>query len=381
MAPDAPDVQAIAIQYGAAYLATHPASPDQRKVLWALQSCRTAALGGHVDACDAYGVLRISYNSCRNRHCPQCQTLNQVRWGQARLSDLLDVGYFHVVFTLPAALNAVALQNPRIVYGLLFQAAAETVAELAADPHYLGAQIGMTAVLHTWGQNLQLHPHLHCVIPGGGLTPEGQWQPSRKKFFLPVKVLSRKFRGKFLALLQAAPLTFYGALADPAAFQTLLAPLYAQDWVVYCKAPFASAAHVVAYLGRDTHRVAIANSRIVRVADGLVTFRWRDYRDDNRLKLMTVTAEEFLRRFLLHVLPTGFTRIRHYGFLSARNKSTQLRRCQQLTHTLPSAEAALPESDVALFTQLTGRDATLCPVCHAGHLQWARASPPERLSA
>ncbi len=199
-----------------------------------------------------------------------------------------------------------------------------------------------------------------------------------------MKVLSRKFRGKFLALLQAAPLTFSGAIAalgDPAAFHTWLGPLYAQDWVVYCKPPFASAAHVVAYLGRYTHRVAIANSRIVALADGQVTFRWRDYRDGNRLKLMTVTAEEFLRRFLLHVLPTGFTRIRHYGFLSARHKATQLRRCQQLTHTLPPADAVLPPSNVTLFTQLTGRDATLCPVCHRGHLQWARASPPERVRA
>lgn len=373
------ELQDIVAAFGADYAAHHPLSRAQRQVLAAIQSCRTAALGGHVDACDACGQLKISYNSCRNRHCPKCQTLTKERWIAARQADVLNVGYFHLVFTLPETLNPLARQNPRVVYDLLFRAAAETVAELAADPQYLGAQIGMTAILHTWGQNLLHHPHLHCVVPGGGLTAAGQWRPTGQRFFLPVKVLSRKFRGKFLALLRTASLQFFGALAplqDPAAFQAWLAPLYAQEWVVYCKPPFQNVGRVLEYLGRYTHRVAIANSRLVSLVGGQVTFRWRDYRDGNRQKLMTLSADEFLRRFLLHVLPPGFTRIRHYGFLSPRNKA-QLRRCQRLTRTIGRRDP-LPATALALLEQLTGRDWTLCPACGIGHLQAIRASPSER---
>lgn len=373
------ELQDIVQQYGVPYLQHHPSSPEQRRALRDIAGCRTAALGGHVDGCDTCGLLQISYNSCRNRHCPKCQTVRQLRWVAARAAELLDhTGYFHVVFTLPDRLNVLALQNPRLVYGLLFRTAAETLQELAADPKYLGATIGMTAVLHTWGQNLQYHPHLHGIVPGGGLTPSGQWRHSRKKFFLPVKVLSRKFRGKFLALLRAqlphmvlsGPLE---RLRDVAAFDEWLAPLSARPWVVYCKPPFANASRVIAYLGRYTHRVAISNARILHLEDGQVTFRWRDSRDGNRQKAMTLSAEEFLRRFLLHVLPPGFTRIRHYGFLSPRNKSTQLVRCQRLTRTAPRRDP-IP-SNVVLLQERFGRDVTLCPACRQGHFQPIRAAP------
>lgn len=370
------ELQDIVVTYGDGYAARHPLNRAQRRALAAIRSCRTASLGGHVEACDTCGQLKISYNSCRNRHCPKCQTLTKERWIAARKADLLNVGYFHCVFTLPDSLNALALQNPRVVYDLLFRAAAETLAELAADRKYLGAAIGLTAILHTWGQNLTFHPHLHCVVPGGGLTPAGQWRAAGKRFFLPVKVLSRKFRGKFLALLQAATLEFWGDLAplrDPMAFRAWLAPLYAREWVVYCKPPFRNAGRVLEYLGRYTHRVAIANSRIVSLVNGRVAFRWRDYRDGNRQKLMTLDADEFLRRFLLHVLPPGFTRIRHYGLLSPRNKP-RLRRCQRLTRTAVPREP-LPATALALLEDLTGRDYSLCSACGVGHLQPTRASP------
>lgn len=370
------ELQDLVVAYGDGYAARHPLNWVQRRVLAAIRSCRTASLGGHVDACDTCGQLKISYNSCRNRHCPKCQTITQERWIAARKADLLNVGYFHCVFTLPDSLNAVALQNPRVVYDVLFRAAAETLTELAADRHYLGAAIGLTAILHTWGQTLTFHPHLHCVVPGGGLTPTGQWRATGPHFFLPVKVLSRTFRGKFLALLQAAPLACGGDLAplqDPMARRAWLAPLYAREWVVYCKPPFRHAGRVLDYLGRYTHRVAIANSRLVSLVNGHVTFRWRDYRDGNRPKLMTLDADEFLRRFLLHVLPPGFTRIRHYGLLSPRNKS-RLRRCQRLTRTVVPREP-LPPTAVALLEALTGRDYRLCSACGVGHFQPTRASP------
>ena len=376
------EVQDIFRQYGPVYQQTHALSREQLQALEAIQTCRTAALGGHVEVCDTCGVLQISYNSCRNRHCPKCQALRQARWVAERTNDLLNVGYFHVVFTLPEALNPIALQNPRVVYDLLFRAAADTLTELAANSEYLGARIGMTGVLHTWGQNLMYHPHLHVIVPGGGLTSIDTWQPSRKKFFIPVKVLSRLFRGKFLAYLQAARLEFHGAveaLRDPAEFAAWLAPLYAKEWVVYCKPPFGNARRVVAYLGRYTHRVAISNARILRLEDGQVTFRWRDYRDGNQQKEMTVSAEEFIRRFLLHVLPPGFMRIRHYGFLSPRNKGTHLRRCQRLTRTL--RPASVPRTTLELLQQLLGRDVTVCVICGVGHLRRLRASPAEPLTA
>jgi len=371
-----PELQDVFAQHGEAYRRDHALSPDQHKVVRAILACRTAALGGHVDACDECEFQRISYNSCRNRHCPKCQTLTKERWIEARKADLLDVGYFHVVFTLPDSLNPVAYQNPEVVYSLLFKAAAETLSELAADPAYLGAQIGFTSVLHTWGQNLMHHPHLHCIVPGGGLTSGGQWVHSRKKFFLPVKVLSRKFRGKFLHHLKRAQLEFYGTLEhlkDPASLHNWMSSLYQKDWVVYCKPPFKNAGHVVEYLGRYTHRVAISNHRILKLEEGTVTFKWRDYKDDNKQKEMRLSADEFIRRFLIHVLPTGFTRIRHYGLLSPRNKATKLKQCKRLTDTKQKTMPTSKLSAVEFLQQITGRDVTLCPCCKVGHL--SRASP------
>jgi hypothetical protein len=332
------EVADILRAYGDAYRAHHPVSPEQATVLRRLTACRTAALGGHVDSCDACGTVRVSYNSCRDRHCPKCQTRRQVEWVESRLARLLPVPYFHVVFTLPEQLQPLGLKNRRVLYSLLFRAASETLMELATDPRRLGAQLGVTAVLHTWGQNLLFHPHLHCVVTGGGLSPDGQrWVAGREDYFLPVHVLGHLFRGKFLAGLKAAyqagQLTLAGsveALRNPSQFRQLLGTLYRQRWVVYAKPPFGGAEQVYRYLGRYTHRVAISNGRLVSLEQGRVTFRYKDYADDQRLKLMTLDAEEFIRRFLLHVLPKGFVRIRHYGLLAGRNVDTKLADCRRL---------------------------------------------------
>jgi hypothetical protein len=314
-------------------------SARQQRVLRDVARCRTADLGGHVQRCDDCGQECIAYNSCRNRHCPKCQGAARARWLEREAGYLLPVEYHHVVFTLPAALGPMVLQNPTPLYKLLFAAMADTVRELAADPHYLGAAVGVLAVLHTWGQNLHHHPHLHCVVTGGGLSCDGDgqvheapcWRSCRPGFFLPVRVLGRLFRGKFLAGLKQAHrdgrLGFHGrlgALADPAAFSAWLTPLYQADWVVYAKAPFGGPAQVLKYLARYTHRVAISNQRLLDVSDGHVTFRYKDYADDHRKKTMTLSAEEFLRRFLLHVLPRGFVKIRHYGLLANRHREANL---------------------------------------------------------
>jgi len=364
-----PELQDVFNLHGEAYQQSHPLSPQQQKAMRDIQNCRTAALGGHMDTCDECGFTRQSYNSCRNRHCPKCQTVSKERWIAAQKADLLNVGYFHVVFTIPDTLNPIALQNQSILYNILFKAAAETLAELAADKKYLGARIGVTSVLHTWGQNLSVHPHVHCIGPGGGLDNLDRWVNSRKKFFIPVKVLSRKFRGKFLYYLQKAQLAFYGQetyLENPAAWSDFLTTLYQKEWIVYCKPPFRNAGCVVEYLGRYTHRTAISNNRIIKSENGMVSFRWRDYRDRNKQKIMTVTAEEFIRRFLTHVLPSGYTKIRHYGFLSSRGKSAKLDLCKRLTNTdviTDLTDLSAPE----LFKVLTGVDFTLCPCCGKGH--------------
>jgi hypothetical protein len=339
----------------------------------AIERCRTAELGGHADVCDECGAARISYNSCRNRHCPKCQALTKERWIDARKSDLLNVSYFHVVFTIPDTLNTIAFQNQRVVYGILFKSVAETLTELAADKKHLGADIGFTSILHTWGQNLLHHPHIHCIVPGGGLNSIGKWVNSRKKFFIPVKVLSRKFRGKFLFYLKQAHrdglLEFFGDdryLLDESAFNTFLTPVYSKEWVVYCKPPFKNAACVVEYLGRYTHRVAISNNRIIGMENGMVTFKWRDYRDGNRWKTMRVSAQEFIRRFLIHVLPDRFMKIRHYGLMGNRNKTQKLGLCKRLTHT-PVIER-LKLSVEELLLMLTGKDIRICPHCGAGNM-------------
>lgn len=313
------------------------------RVLRAIERCRSATLGGHIDQCSRCGQQAISYNSCRNRHCAKCQTNARDKWLTAREKELLDVSYVHVVFTLPHQLSRLALSNKRAVYDLLFRASAATLLEIAADPKHLGAEIGFMSVLHSWGQNVLHHPHIHCVIPAGGLSLDHQrWVRPPYAFFLPVKVLSRVFRGKFTAGLKRAfrkrELSFPGALqplAQKAAFRSFLRSLFCRDWVVYAKPPFGGPQHVLHYLARYTHRVAISNHRLVAFADGQVTFRWKDYAHHNKQRLMTVTAEEFLRRFLLHVLPHGFVRIRFFGFLANRRRKSFLPLCQQLLVMVP----------------------------------------------
>ena len=359
------EVQDIFRQYGQAYREQHALLPHVIKAMKAIESCRTAELGAHADVCEDCGnMLRISYNSCRNRHCPKCQALSKERWIDNQKHSLLNVGYFHVVFTIPDTLNTLAFQNQKTVYDILLRSAAETLQELAADKKYLGATLGFTSVLHTWGQNLMHHPHIHCIVPGGGINTIGNWLPSRKKFFIPVKVLSRKFRGKFLYYLQSAQMEFHGSLYelhDPVKWNGFLSSLYQKEWIVYCKPPFKNAACVVEYLGRYTHRVAISNSRIVHVENGTVSFKWRDYKDENRWKVMVLPAHEFIRRFLIHILPPRFMKIRHYGLLGNRNKSTKLARCKALTNT-PILER-VKASTLELVQRLIGLDVFRCPCC------------------
>ena len=310
----------------------------------AIEACRTAALGGHVERCESCAHERIAYNSCGNRHCPKCQRAAARDWLAARQADLLPVAYFHVVFTLPPAVAAIAFHNKAVVYAMLFEAAAQTLKVIAADKRHLGAEIGATMVLHTWGQTLTHHPHVHCIVPGGGLSPTGdQWITCRPGFFLPVRVLSRLYRRLFLEKLLAAhragKLRFSGALeplAEPVAFEAALAPLRRIEWLVYAKRPFAGPEQVLAYLARYTHRVAISNHRLVAVDDTHVAFTWRDYRDAARAKRMVLDPSEFIRRFLLHVLPDGFQRIRHYGFLANGHRRAKLDLIRKLLAVSPT---------------------------------------------
>ena len=374
------EVADIFRQAGPAYRQQHAdtLNREQRRVMGAIESCRTAALGGHVEQCDVCGHQRIAYNSCRDRHCPKCQSLTRAQWLEDRQADLLPVEYFHVVFTLPEEIAAIAYQNKAVVYDLLFHATAETLRTIAADPKHLGAESGFIAILHTWGQNLLHHPHLHCVVPGGGLSADGEhWVSCRPGFFLPVRVLSRLFRRLFLEQLQkvfdAGELRFFHALEplqDPRAFARYLAPVRHTEWVVYAKPPFGGPEHVLEYLGRYTHRVAIANHRLVDFVDGKVSFRWKDYRHDSQQKVMCLEAEEFIRRFLLHVLPSGFQRIRHYGFLANRYRAAKLARCRQV---LGEPAPNVKDSDAPLdyrdrYQLLTGKSLRDCPICGRGHM-------------
>jgi len=326
----------------------------QRKVLRAIAQCRTAALGGHRDQCPRCGYHTISFNSCRDRHCPKCQSGARDKWIAARQNELLAVAYVHVVFTLPHQLSPLALQNKQVIYDLLFRASAETLLEVAADPKHLGAHIGFLSVLHTWGQNLRAHPHVHCLIPAGGLSPDhSRWIHPHYPFFLPVHVLGSVFRGKFVDALkrqfQIGHLTLAGSLQplqNEKAFRSFLRPLFRQRWVVYAKPPFGGPHHVLGYLARYTHRVAITNHRLVAFQNDQVTFRWKDYAHGNKKRKMTLSAEEFLRRFLLHVLPRGFVRIRFFGFMANRSRATLLPRCQRLLldNPRPHAHAVIPFS-------------------------------------
>jgi Putative transposase/Transposase zinc-binding domain len=324
---------------------------QQLKVLHAIEHCRTAALGGHLDRCSQCGYRAISFHSCRNRHCPKCQTNARNKWLAARCNELLGVSYFHLVFTLPRDLSALALQNKRVLYDLLLEASAATLSEVAADARHLGAHIGFLSVLHSWGQNLQHHPHVHCVVPAGGLSPDhSRWIHPQHHFFLPVRVLSRVFRGKFTAglkrLFRHNKLGFHGSLrplAEPRLFHDFLRRLFRQDWVVYAKPPFGGPEHVLQYLARYTHRVAISNHRLVSFTDGKVTFLWKDYAHGNKKRKMTITANEFLRRLLLHVLPRGFVRIRYFGFLSTRRRQVFIPICRKvLTDTPQPRSPTLP---------------------------------------
>jgi hypothetical protein len=369
-------------RYGEAYREQHGASMStgQRRVMTAIEVCRTAVLGGHLERCDQCGHERNAYNSCADRHCPKCQSLARARWIENRKAELLDVPYFHVVFTVPEEIAAIALQNKKVVYGILFRSTAETLRTIAADPKHLGAEIGFFAVLHTWGQNLLHHPHLHCVVPGGGPSPDGdRWISCRPDFFLSVRVLSRLFRRLFLESLQKAfdsgKLRFLGKLEplkESSVFTRHLAATKEREWVVYAKRPFAGPEQVLDYVGRYTHRVAISNNRLLDIENGQVRFQWKDYRGGDQVKTMTLTAEEFIRRFLLHVLPNGFRRIRYYGFLGNRHRQEKLALCRRLLGMQAPAQTrieATPETDyLGRYEDLTGRSLRQCPQCQQGNM-------------
>jgi len=374
--PRAVELADIFRAHGAAYRQTHRLSRAQRRAMRAIETCRTAALGGHRETCDTCGAERIAYNSCRNRHCPKCQTLAKERWLDARRAELLPVEYFHLVFTLPHALNALAQGNPRLLYTLLFHATADTLTTFARDPRYLGGDLGVTAILHTWGQNLSQHLHLHCVVTGGALAPDSsRWLSAPPGFLFPVRALAQVFRGKYLDALRrafhAGQLVFAGStapLADPSAFAEWLSQLRQPDWVVYAKRPFAGPEQVLEYLGRYTHRVALSNERILSLDDGRVRFRWKDYADGDRVKVMELEAAEFIRRFLLHIVPEGFVRIRHFGLLANRTRTAKLAQCRQVLAQPPAPAARPVESVHALMLRLTGIDIDRCPVCQQGRV-------------
>jgi hypothetical protein len=371
------EVADIVRAHGNEFRQAHAASLSarQKRVLRSIELCRTAALGGHLERCDQCGHERNAYNSCADRHCPKCQSLARAKWLEKRQAELLPCEYFHVVFTLPEPLAKLSLQNKRQMYTLLFRATAETLQTIAADPKHLGAQIGFFCILHTWGQTLTAHPHLHCVVPGGGIALDGRrWIACRPGFFLPVRVLSRRFRKLYLRCLEqayaAGKLQFHGdleQLTDAKEFARYLAALAEIEWVVYAKPPFGGPERVLNYLGRYTHRIAISNNRLIELKDGKVTFAYKDYKHGQRQKVMTLSADEFLRRFLMHVLPDGFQRIRHYGLLGNRNRAENLARCRELLGVpAPTTE---PQQDYReCYRQLTGEDPLQCPQCRIGQM-------------
>jgi hypothetical protein len=368
MTPPALELADIFRQHGPAYRQAHDLPVHQLRIMQAIETCRTPEMGAVFDWCDHCQYTHIQYRSCRNRHCPKCQGLARARWLQQREAELLPVEYFHVVFTLPEPIATIALQNKALVYDILFRTTAQTLTEISADR--LGVEIGFFAVLHSWGQNLRWHPHLHCVVPGGGLSPQGdRWMRGRRRFLLPVKVLSARFRRLFLKALEQAfqdgQLQFFGELAplsEASAFARYLAPLHNRDWVVYAKAPLGGPQQVLQYLGRYTHRVAISNSRLREMNQDQVSFEWKDYRDGHS-KLLTLSAHEFIRRFLMHSLPSGFQRIRYYGFLANCHRRTRLNVCRHVLAT-PIQDLLPRVSDYRdLLLQLTGINLRRCPQC------------------
>ena len=364
-------------QYGPAYRQTHALPLHQHRLMQAIETCRTAALGGTVDWCDHCQYTHTRYRSCRNRHCNKCQGGARQKWLDLRREELLPTEYFHVVFTLPEPIAAIAFYNKKAVYDILFRATAETLLTIARDPKRLGVELGFFAVLHSWGQNLHFHPHLHCVVPGGGLSADqDRWIHGRRRYLLPVQVLSRFFRRVFLQALEkafaAGHLQFFGDLAplhEPSAFAAYLAPLRKCDWVVYAKPPFGGPQHVLEYLGRYTHRVAISNRRLLALEQGQVSFGWKDYRDKQQpQKVMTVSAEEFIRRFLQHSLPPGFQRIRYYGFLANCHRAEKLALCRRLLATPCSSLLPQPADCGAYHAVLIAGNPRLCPRCGVGTL-------------
>jgi Putative transposase/Transposase zinc-binding domain len=349
-------------RFGPAFRDRHAASLSTARwrAMRAIENCRTAALGGHVERCGDCGHQRVAYNSCRNRNCPKCQGLARAQWLEDRQAELLDVPYFHVVFTVPAEIEVIAFQNQTVVYDILFRAASETLRTIAADPKHLGAEIGFLAVLHTWGQNLMHHPHVHCLVPGGGIAPDGKsWITCRPGLFL--HYLEKAFAAGDLRFFSA-----YRPLHEPAAFRRYLTPVHRAEWVVYAKRPFAGPAQVLDYVGRYTHRVAISNSRLLSMDDGKIRFRWKDYRDGNCQKTMTLDGGEFIRRFLVHVLPDGFHRIRYFGFLGNCQRVRKLALCRELLGMVAPGPAGPPVDYRDRFEALTGRSLRECPNCRTG---------------
>jgi len=383
------EVADVVRTHGDDYRRAHVPSAAQEAVLRHIADCRTAALGGHLQECDSCGHQRLSYNSCRDRHCPKCQNTARAEWITERVQRLLPIPYFHVVFTIPDEINPLALRNKKVLFSMLFAAASQSLLTIARDEKHLGAQVGLTMVLHTWGQNLLFHPHVHCVVTGGGLSCDAQsWVAAPQNYLLPVKVLGNLFRGKFLAALDQAyrdgELDLAGTtaeLSDPGAWRRFKDGLYKKHWVVFIKPPFGGPAHVFRYLGGYTHRIAISNHRIVDFTDGKVTFSWKDYADDCTRKLMTLSAVEFLRRFLLHVLPHGFVRIRHYGLCASSNVNGKLVAARRLlepdTEASPAAnsepEVTEPQPWWDRFREHTGIDVMLCPCCNTGRMRRGRS--------
>ena len=367
-------LQDIIRLHGESYIKSNVLPSNILKALYSIKDCRTATLGGHVYKCDECGETNISYNSCRNRHCPKCQAYAKELWIYERSKSLLPTNYFHIVFTIPEQLNSLALFNKKEIYSILFKAVSETLLELAKDKKHLNANIGFTTILHTWGQNLMFHPHIHCIVPGGGLSLDNtKWIKSKKKFFIPVKVLSRKFRGKFLYYLNELyldnKLKFpkdISELTSRNTFNLFKDNLYKKEWIVYSKAPFSSAEYVLQYLGRYTHRVAISDNRIIKVDNEKVIFKWRDYRDKNKEKIMFLKPSEFIRRFTMHILPDRFVKIRHYGILGNRNKKLKFKRCLEIFRVKPKEFEIL--SSAELFFKLTGIKIGKCKNCEKGNL-------------
>jgi len=391
---DGVELADIIREFGASYRRTKKLPLHFLKVMNAIEKCRTSLLGGHVDECDSCGYVKISYNSCRNRHCPKCQSLAKEEWLIKRKQELLEVTYFHVVFTIPDLLNPLVLVNQKIMYGILFKAAAETLITLSKDRKHLGADIGLIAILHTWGQNLSDHPHLHCVVPGGGLLEdESKWiypkkSKKNKKFFIHVNIISDLFKKKFLFYLKRSyqnnTLKFEGkikSLADNKHFKNLLDQLYTKRWVSYCKRPFGGPEQVLEYLGRYTHRVAISNNRIQRIENGRVFFTFRDYRDGDKVKETSLEVFEFIRRFLQHVLPREFFKIRYYGILSSRNKKNKLEKCRQILGTSNNQEESEKIDRRQLILKLTGIDPAICPKCKNGLFRRVEELIPVRIAA